>query len=142
MLSSHETCPICGKGLLHSKKLNQPCAVVDNKKMSFVESICNTNNTDINQEFPHHIFFQVTSLYGELLYQKIDLIKYNCEVDINYTSHSSQLKYLKPSRWNEGTQTWQGGQIDVVPLENFLLDFDYPKLEKIIKKVKTLAPFL
>lgn len=144
MLSSHEICPICGKELLHSKKLNQSCAVVDHKKMSFVESICNTGSNDIEHGSPAHIFFQITSLYGCLLFQKIHLANHNFEVDINYTKHTSTITYLpRQNIFDQKTQTWiTNFQPEKVPLEEVLLDLDYPKLEKIIKKVKTLAPFL
>ncbi len=143
MLSSHEICPICIRPLLHSKKINVTCAVVDNKKMSFVESVCNTHNPDSKNDFPAHIFFQVTSLYGCMLYQKIHLTTYDCEVDINYTKHQSSITYLPKNKFDQKTQTWlTDNKPETIPLEEIILDLDYPKLENVIKRVKNLAPFL
>src|SRR5271156_1631850 len=91
MSSSHEKCPVCGKDLLHSKRLNQLCIVL-NMKMSFVESVCNNvvEPPADEIEYPQHLFFQVTSLYGELLYEKINFPFKSFEIEVNYTKISKQ----------------------------------------------------
>lgn len=140
MLSSHETCPICNREMIHSKKINVPCLVVDNKKMSFVESIC--NQTVIDNHVIEHVFFQITSLYGELLFTRVQLSNLALELTINYTKHNSEIKYLTKAHFDHKTQTWSGGTPEAINFDNTLLDLDFPDLSKTIKRAQMLAPFL
>lgn len=137
MSCSHEKCPVCGKDLLHAKYLNQLCVVLS-QKTSFVESICNqVKELSDESEYPQHLFFQVTSLYGQLMYEKINFPSRNFEVEVNYIKVSKQsvITYFNVAN---SASTTPATKLEI----NRLLELDYPKLEKVIRKVKTLAPFL
>ena len=140
MLSSHETCPICKRGMIHSNKINKECLVLDNKKMSFVESIC--NQTAVDNNVIQHVFFQITSLYGELLFTRVQLNNHALEITVNYPKHDSEIKYLTKAYFDHKTQTWSGGNPESIKFDNTLLDLDFPDLSKTIKRAKILAPFL
>jgi hypothetical protein len=137
MSCSHEKCPVCGKDLLHAKYLNQLCVVLS-QKTSFVESVCNQMADPPDESvYPTHLFFQITSLYGALLYEKINFPYKSFEVEVNYTKIAKQsvITYFSPPNVLKS--------VPPTKLEiNRLLELDYPKLEKVIRKVKTLAPFL
>lgn len=136
MLSSHETCPVCQRELKHAKYINKKCAALDGKAISFVESVCNLV-TDEEHEYPRHIFFQVTTLYKTCLMEKIQFPFDSFEVEVNYHRSNTIITYLpKPDPFAANARP-----LDKIEMKR-LLDLDYPSLEKVIKKAKTLALFL
>lgn len=138
MIPAHEKCPICHCELRHSKYINKHCLVL-NKKISYVESVCNQPDVmSDNKSYPIHLFFQVCSLYGELLYQKVQLITHYFEADINYPLHkSSILIFGKPDIY-----ATVAVPPDIINMDNRLLEFDFPQLEKLINKANTCKLFL
>lgn len=139
MIPAHEICPICNEAIRHIKYINKTCHILDNKKMSFVESVCNQPDVmSDNKPYPIHLFFQVTSLYGELLYQKVQLITHNFEADVNYPLHKSSFLLMAKPDIYATTYT----PPDIVKLDNRLLEFDFPNLEKLINKANTCKMFL
>lgn len=133
MLHSHEVCPICKKEFKNIKYLNKKCGIASGEVMSFLESICHNSTLDPKEDFPHS-FFQVSSLYGQILFQSIDFIDLGRRVEINYISNSSNILF-----WPNPTSN---GDLKTVHLENKILVFDFPYLEKIKEKTSTYALFL
>jgi hypothetical protein len=136
MLSSHEVCPICHREMKHAKYLNKECQALGGRRISFLESICNLV-TDEEQEYPRHTFFQVTTLYGERLMEKIQFPFDSIEVEVNYHKSQSIITYLPKS----DPYAPPVAQVDKIEMKR-LLSLDYPKLDKVIQKAKTLALFL
>lgn len=146
MSSSHETCPICHRELVHAKYLNRPCKIAGGQAMSFLESTC--NNVDFSKpspDYPFHLFFQVSSLYETKLFESVSFPDINRLVSVNYVTMTSEITYYGPSDTHFITSphaptTFTPPQI--VTVKNKVLTLDYPKLEKIRDKIRILAPFL
>lgn len=136
MLSSHEKCPICGEEMKHAKYLNKKCLALNDKIICYVESICNRVE-DQEREYRRHLFFQVTTLYGELLMEKIQFPFDSIEIEVNYHKSQSIITYLpKPDPYRPNAVP-----VDKVEIPRLLV-LDYPKLEKTINKAKTLVLFI
>lgn len=134
MLASHEVCPICNQPLLIGKYINKDSGIMK-KKFSWAEGICNKGSDNYQ-----HVFFQISSLYGERLFEKISFAEKHCEIEINYVSHSSQINYW--SKPKEGETQSSSSLPESLLIPNKIVDLDYPLLEKAINKIKTLALFL
>ena len=143
MLSSHEMCPVCKGELRHIKYINKACKIAGGKAMSFVESVCNNvGDLKSTSDIPIHQFFQVTSLYSERLFEKVEFPDQGRAVEVNYVLHESIMWYYPKPEFNiqdPNTKAW-------TPPEKIafkrLLTLDYPKLEKTINKFNVLVPFL
>lgn len=147
MLSSHERCPICQKDFVNAKYLAKPCAVINKTSLSYIESICNRSEwTSSPSPIPEHSFFQITSLYGELLFQKILFAHLNAEVEVNYVLDESVITYFPKAdihcitQINLSPSPFKMPEKVIVKRRRF--DLDFPFLSKTINKIKTLAPFL
>jgi len=146
MLPSHEVCPICNKKIHHIKCISKKCPILNIDSLSFIESICNNvDTTIIDKKIEHsiHLFFEITSLYGELLYMKVNFPYYNSGVDVevNYSLHKSTITYFNKPIFDKN-KFRINKFAEILVLENRLLELDFPTLEKTIKKIKTIAPFL
>lgn len=140
MSLSHDKCPICNRELQHSKYFNHPCMAAGGKNLSYLDSVCN-NVKDFQKPpegYPIHTFFQVTSLYGDCLEEAVLFPDTGVDVSVNYIKQVSTITYF--ARYNY-TDTAYKEPMKIV-WEGRVLEFDYPKLEKLINKVRTLAPFL
>jgi hypothetical protein len=134
MLSAHETCPICNKPLLFAKYINKDSGIMK-KKFSWAEGICNKGIDNYQ-----HVFFQISSLYGERLFEKISFAAKSCEIEVNYVDHYSQINYWP--KVNQDIHNASSSIPESVRIDNKLVDLDYPLLEKATNKIKTLALFL
>ena len=131
-MKAYEVCPICSKNLIHITRIRKPCVVLDEKNFSFVESICNHSDlADIGQGLPTHLYIQIVSLYGDLLYEKIDFPTKNYIIIVNYVSRSTELTYYSL-------------KLPTAKKIKFkkVITLDYPELTKVKQKIKTLALFL
>jgi len=137
MINPHEICPVCHSNMIHSKHINKNCPLIEKDKFSYVESICNQSSTDKNNDMPDHIFFQITSLYNELLLEKIHFPrpKDNFEITVNYVLASTILTYF-----NSSTLANYKGNENVIL--NRIITLDYPDLIKARNKIKTLVLFI
>lgn len=127
----HNHCPVCGNIFCHSAKyLQTKCYVLNNKKLSFVEYICD----GIRDTFTQHVFFQIISLYDDLYYECVSLPENNIEVAVDYVNNITFLIYLRNKTPANRSETME--------LKNTIIELDYPKLEKVIQKVNTYKPFL
>jgi hypothetical protein len=118
---------------MHSKHLNRTCKIAGGKERSFLESVCNKSTLNPDDKFPHQ-FFQVSSLYGQILFQSVHFLDVGRVVQVNYVSNSSEIMYWAPSGGE--------GKPDILEFKNKIFEFDYPALEKIKNKTSVLAPFL
>lgn len=130
MLPSRENCPVCNKQLQHIKRLNKPCVLINKPSLSYVESVCNTSNSP--DAVGHH-YFQISSLYSELLYEKVGIYDINSEVSLVYPSHKTVVRL-----WPQPFSNQQSEQIEFPNIWKL----DYPKLEKISEKIKVIKAFL
>ncbi len=131
-MKTYEVCPVCKKDLIYSTYIRKPCVVLNEKNFSFVESICNHSDiADIGKNLPTHLYFQVASLYGDLLYEKVDFSGKSYSIIVNYVSHSTSLEYYSLEKSTEK-----------ILLKNRLIIWDFPDLTKAHNKIKTLALFL
>jgi hypothetical protein len=135
MLSSYEKCPICQREMKHAKYLNKKCHALDDKVICFVESICNLVE-DTEQEYRRHLFFQVTTLYGERLMEKVQYPFDALQIEVNYHKSQSVIYYLP-----KVDMSAQPASVDKIEVKS-LLTLDYPKCDRIIKRAKNLAYFL
>ncbi|MFA6609046.1 MAG: hypothetical protein WCT07_04030 [Candidatus Paceibacterota bacterium] len=125
-MKAYETCPICNKSLIHSSKINKKCDVLEKNNFSFVESLCNHSNfVDIGDKLPTHLYLQVVSLYGDLLYEKISFPIKRYEISVNYVARTTKLIYSEK----------------VINLKR-VIQLDYPDLIIAKQKLKTMALFL
>lgn len=149
MLSSHEKCPICGIELHHIKYLDKPCKIAGGKKLSYLESVCNKiiDFKDPNPDLPYHQYFQVTSLYGTILFESVQFTNIGRVVTVNHITMTSEIIYhppgdrhsiTNPTPYVPGPTTLP----QILEFKNRILSLDYPKLEKIREKINVLAPFL
>lgn len=137
MLYSHEKCPVCGIELHHIKYLDRPCKIAGGKKLSYLESVCNKiiDFKDPNPDLPYHQYFQVTSLYGTILFESVQFTDIGRMISVNHITMTSEIIYFPPV----GSAPGPGQTLE---FKNQILDLDYPKLEKIRAKISTLALFL
>lgn len=146
MLSSHEKCPVCLKDFHHAKYINKDCPIINQPKFSFVESICNRGiDFTIKTSYPPHTFFQLSSLYNEMLFQKVDFPDKNVWIEINYPLHQTVLVYTPKADIHCVTQPMVIPTPVVQPeklILNKLIDLDFPMLEKALNKIRVFAPFL
>lgn len=134
MLASRDICPICNKKLLIAKFINKDSGLFK-KKFSWTETICNSGSDNYE-----HVFLEVSSIYGERLFEKISFASKACEIEVNYVEHYSQINYwAKPQ---DGQQHSSSSLPEVLRIPNKLVELDYPLLEKATNKIKTLALFL
>jgi hypothetical protein len=138
MTPSHETCPICSGVLLNCKYLHHPCKIADNKRMSYIDSVCNDVYDVGRRNWLVHQFFQVTSLYGDCLFESITFVKHGILVEVNYIKVVSTITYSNSPKHSilfpqDAMQKLEFARI---------LELDYPKLENLLTKTKSLAPFL
>lgn len=153
VLSSHEKCPICNKELQHSKYLNSSCKIAGGKKMSYLESVCNkiADFNEKNSPYPYHQYFQVTSLYGTMLFESVQFTDIGRVVTINHITMTSEIIYhpsedhhFIPNPTNPSVYISPSPPIlpQILEFKNRIFTLDYPKLEKIREKINLLAPFL
>ena len=135
MSSSHEKCPICYQEMQHSKYLNRSCKIAGGKKLSYLESVCNkVCDFDAPQWYPYHQYFQVTSLYGTILFESVHFSDVGRMVSVNHITMISEIIYFPlPSS--------PPGPGHTLEFKRMLV-LDYPKLEKIREKIDMLSPFL
>ncbi len=145
MLSSPDKCPVCRGDFVNAKYLAKPCPLLSKNNFSFVESICNqVNFLQTDTDYPYHAYFQITSLYGELLFQKIDLLMYTASIEVNYVLDQTVITYLPKADIhcitlpNNNTPK----QPEKITIQGKKVELDYPLLRKTINKIKTLAPFI
>lgn len=130
-MQSHERCPVCNREMKHVQRLSRPCEIANNRTMSYLESYClNDDAQNVILGIMQHDFFQVSSLYGERYFESVVFPDLKRRVEINYISTTSKISY------------WKGSPASTLEFKNRLLEFDYPKLEKIKEKTNILAPFL
>jgi hypothetical protein len=137
MLPSYEACPICQTDLKHRPMLNKPCPLIEKDKLSFVESVCNSK-----PENTHHLYFQLTSLYKEMMCEIITFPTRGFVVEVNYVLHCSRITFWNKAKYDDTLGIWTEAIPDVVELDNKLITLDYPSLDKMIRKVTNLASFL
>ena len=144
MLSSHEKCPVCGKEMRHIKYLNKKCGVLNNQAVSFVESVCSdvifAKDMKKVEDYPYHQFFQVTSLYGDLYFQKVQFPDKNQEININYYTKKSEMIWY--GSWKTDPVT--GEDVTTEPITasiDAIIELDYPFLERTIRRFKSLLIF-
>jgi hypothetical protein len=124
---------------MHVKYLARKCKIANDKVLSYVESVC--NHVDFGADSPdysYHQFFQVVSLYNDMLFQSIDFPDMGRRVEVNYVLNLSKIIYapkvdIHATHWSPP---------DILEFKGKLLDLDYPKLEKIRNKISVLIPFL
>ena len=139
MHPAHESCPICKCELMHSKYLARKCKIADDKVLSYIESVCSHVDFEApSPDYPYHLFFQVVSLYNDILFQSIDFPDMGRRVEVNYVLHVSKIIYAP----KVDVHATQWSPPDILEFKGKLLDLDYPKLEKIRNKINTLIPFL
>lgn len=129
MLTSYENCPVCNKRLRFFKRINTKCPLLaGTSKMSFLEGICNDPIGGIE-----HNFFQITSLYGEKLFEKIGILAINSEVEINYHLHKSVITYF-----SNKAISYPPEKIEV----SKLIELDYSSIDAIANRIKKFKIFL
>ena len=79
-----------------------------------------------------HLFFQISDLYGERLFEKINFPEKSVEIEVNYVLHLTTLNYFERPPYTE---------FKTIKLENRLIELDYPDLKNIINKIKTIGLF-
>lgn len=153
MSSSHEKCPICFIEMQHIKHLNEPCKIAGGKKLSYLESVCNRirDFDDPKPTLPYHQYFQVTSLYGTMLFESVQFTDIGRVVTINHITMTSEIIYhpsedhhFIPNPTNPSVYISPSPPIlpQILEFKNRIFALDYPKLEKIREKINLLAPFL
>lgn len=136
MIKAHQTCPICNSEFVISKHVNERCVPLD-MKLSFIEYKCSQSKPYV---LPKHSFFQITSLYGELLFEKIyfpknTIVIEDCDIKINYVAHDTIFSYFSNKEYRRTNS-------EKVHIKNRLVSMDYPHLTKAINKLKSLAMLL
>jgi hypothetical protein len=115
---------------------------IDKDKTSFIYSYCNLPDIIANnRDYPLHTFSEYSSLYGHPLYQGIFFSKFNFTVRCFYVLYKTEIEYYSGSVAYNNTIDYHE-RSEILELNNRILEPDYPKLEKLIKKAKSLAPFL
>jgi hypothetical protein len=130
MLCSYNLCPVCGKNLIHYKRLNKKHDLSDSK-LSYVESICNYGGDDPNTT---HIFRQLTSLYGELLGEQLNIPLHYFEIKNNYIKSNTEVKLFKKTDAIDGTP-------DNITFKK-VIKINYHNMDKIINRIRTMNVFL
>jgi hypothetical protein len=145
MSSSHEVCPICSNELKHIKYLAKPCKIAGGKVMSFMESVCNNVPAEPVPGQSGHLFFQVTSLYGQLLFESVQFLESDRWVGVNYLMSCSEFAYYPKADIHcitQPTPLSPPAKVERLEFKNKILELDYPNLEKIKNKMNVLVPFL
>lgn len=125
--------------LHHIKYLNNPCQIAGGKKLSYLESVCNKIK-DFDTPlagYPFHQYFQVTSLYGTILFESVTFTDIGRFVSVNHITMTSEIMYYPKPGFDAAP-----AQLLKLEFKNRVLNLDYPKLEKIQEKIRVLAPFL
>lgn len=125
MLPSHKQCPICNLNLCVNAYVNEHCLQLD-KKISYIKGTCNSLT---HKEYS---FSQVTSLYNELFYEQITVKNNDIIISNNYINRKTIISYSSKN----------SGALESLEYNQKMIEFDYPKMEKIIRKAKILALLL
>lgn len=120
-----QTCPICQQDFSRIKYINTYCTAID-KKISFIESICNNFSP---KSLNNHCYLQIEDLYGLKLYERIDFYQ-NFEIEVNYIKLQSNIFYHKYNTISEK-----------IPF-NKVIELDFPHLNNVLSKIKTLRVLL
>lgn len=142
---SPKLCPICQTEMRAQRYINEPLdnhfRFVDKDKTSFIYYKCNLPDVKSdNKPYPIHTYSLYTTLYDGDLYQGIYLYDINASIRIFHALYKTEIVY-----YSAEISSVPGGPAtdpDVIVLDNRLLTPDYPKLDKLIEKAKSLAPFL
>lgn len=145
MSSSPKQCPVCDSAMTEERYINESLdkhfRFVDKDKTSFFYYRCNLPDVKSdNKPYPIHTYSLYTTLYDGTLYEGIYLYDIHISVRIFYALYKTEIVY-----YNTKYNTEPGipdTDPEMITLDNRLLEPDYPKLEKLINKVKSLAPFL
>lgn len=130
MLCSHKLCPVCGRNLIHSKKLNQKHDLSDSK-LSYIESICSIGGSEPNTT---HIFRQLTSLYGELLGEQLNMPLHYFEIKNNYIKGCTEVQLFKKNDAINSTP-------DNITFKK-IIKINYHNMSRLINRIKTMNIFL
>lgn len=146
MSYSPKLCPICNDEMRSDRYINEPLSkhfyFVNKDKTSFIFYHCRRPDIKAdNKPYPIHTYSLYTTLYDGILYEGIYLIESNICVRIFNALYKTEIEYFSsllegkdPTAYIEESQ--------IITLDNRLLSPDYPKLEKLLGKAKSLAPFL
>lgn len=146
MSSSPKLCPICNHEMVAHRFINESLSnhfyFVDKDKTSFIYYNCTLPDiVSDNRPYPIHTYSLYTTLYDGNYYQGVYLLEHNIAVRVFHALYKTEIEYFSVS--TEGRAP--GNYLEdttIITLDNRLLKFDFPKLEKVIKKAKSLAPFL
>jgi len=136
-MKAHEKCPVCQRSLNSYTHLCNKCIVTGGQILSYIEYTCNSDILNVLQGGPNninHLFAQVSSLYGDLFFEKVYFPLKSIEVEVNYVLHLSKLIYLPKVNSNRDTTE--------VIVKGHLIKLDYPHLERAQKRIKNLAVFV
>lgn len=145
MSSSPKLCPICSTEMIVQRHINEPLdnhfRFVDKDKTSFNYYKCNLPDIiSDNKPYPIHTYSLYTTLYDGILYQGIYLYKINIAIKIFHALYRTEISYF--TNKDIDNVGYYAEESDLIVLDNRLLEPDYPKMEKLISKAKSLAPFL
>ena len=138
-----EVCPICNTEMFPSRYINQSLSdhfprFIDKDKASFIYYNCNLPDIKSdNRPYPIHTFSKYTTLYGGNLFEGMYLIEHGFAVRIYNSLFKTEIEYYSGGNMKNPLEV-----STILDLPNKLLVPDYPKLEKLITKVKNLTPFL
>lgn len=142
----NKKCPICNSEMISNRFINEPISnhffFVDKDKTSFIFYSCNLPDIKSdNRSYPIHTYSLYTTLYDGIYYQGIYLVEHNLSIRNYHALYKTEIEYFSSSLEPEDMFN-SVEETTLVTLSNRLLDFDFPNLEKAIKKAKSLAPFL
>lgn len=117
---------------------------VDKDKTSFMFYNCNLPDVKSdNKPYPIHTYSKYTTLYDGNLFEGMYLLEHGFAIRIFNALNKTEIEYFSNNLSNNYIDTFNTIEISTtIDLHNRLLKPDYPKLEKLISKVKNLAPFL
>lgn len=146
MSSSPKLCPICNSEMKAERYINESLShhfrFVDKDKTSFIYYYC--SRPDIksdNKPYPIHTYSLYTTLYDGNLYEGIYFLIPRIAVRMFHALYKTEIEYFSH---NTLSSVFVGviENSETITLDNRLLLPDYPKLEKLLDKAKSLAPFL
>lgn len=128
---ARDFCPICNKQLKHIKRVYHPCPILNKPRLSFIESVCNISSNIENSTT--HQYYQISSMYLDLYFEKINFTQKSFEIEVNYVLSNTQISYF--------VKSGHIGEPTTIKYD-YIFELDYPDLEKTLKKIKTLALFI